>query len=61
MTQPDGTDPHGRAAEARQVTEYDFAAAIHGPVRAVYLIRERAKIYARRSRHWVVAWLWFLS
>jgi hypothetical protein len=26
-----------------------------------YLTVERAKIYVGWSRHWVVAWLWFLS
>lgn len=26
-----------------------------------YLTVEHAKIYDGQSRHWVVAWLWFLS
>jgi hypothetical protein len=26
-----------------------------------YLTAERAEIYVGRSRHWAVAWLWFLS
>ena len=26
-----------------------------------YLVVEHAKIYVRGSRHWLIAWLWFLS
>ena len=31
------------------------------PLEVDYLTVEHTKIYDGRSRHWAVAWLWFLS
>ncbi|MGW7434505.1 hypothetical protein [Streptomyces sp. NPDC054849] len=43
------TDLSGAAAPLRVAFEVD------------YLTVEHAEIYFGRSRHWAVAWLWFLS
>ncbi|THA69962.1 hypothetical protein E6P78_10985 [Streptomyces sp. A0958] len=42
-------------------TELDRAFGLSVLFEFDYLIVERAKICGGWSRHWVVAWLWFLS
>ncbi|SFF71108.1 hypothetical protein SAMN02787118_11110 [Streptomyces mirabilis] len=46
------------AARNRAVTALPLPASLF---EVDYLTVEHAEIYVGQSRHWVVAWLWFLS